>query len=308
MHTRAIPGTNLAPSVICFGGGSLCRSDYRNEACDLLDLYEELGGSFIDTANVYGKWLPEATNISEQYIGHWLRSRNNRHRIVLATKGGHPHPATMQTPRLDRASIHQDLEESLRSLKTDVIDLYWLHRDDETMPVEEILGTMNDLVRSGKIRWFGCSNWRLPRIRASCEKAGEHKMQGFVADQLLWSLAEVRPGAIEDPTLVAMDAPLWQYHAEQRWTAVPYASQANGYFQKLAVSGKATIAPDLLKKYDTPTNDRRFEVLQNRVASGDGTLDELVLEYLLAQPFPVFPIIGARNAEQLRASMRAGTK
>jgi aryl-alcohol dehydrogenase-like predicted oxidoreductase len=308
MNTCSITGTDLSPSVLCFGGGSICIRDGQSFAFDMLDRYLELGGNFIDTANVYGKWLPDASNISEQYIGNWMTARRNRNRIVLATKGGHPDMGTMHISRLSREEVLSDLEESLASLKTDCIDLYWLHRDDEKRPVEEILDYLQEFVRLGKIRWFGCSNWKPARIRESMELAKTKNSQGFVANQMLWSLAEFNPQALPDPTMTGMDGETWKLHQESQLAAIPYSSQAGGFFQKLRTSGKDHINAGQIHLYDSPLNDRRLEMLCRLESEMQCPMDELVLGYLLAQPFPVMPIIGARNMEQLESSMKAGER
>lgn len=306
MEYKAIPRTDLNPSVICFGGGAVTYSDRRDFAFSQLDLYCHLGGNFIDTANIYGKWLPERTNISEQYIGQWLATRKNRNRIILATKGGHPDLASMSVPRLDRSSLSRDLEESLRALKTDTIDLYWLHRDDQDRPVEDILDSLQRFVREGKIRWYGCSNWTLPRILAARQAADREGWPGFVANQLFWSLADYNPAAMTDPTLTGMDDETWTMHKDSQMAAIPYSSQAGGYFQKLHTAGKAGIPQNRLALYDLPVNDRRYQMLLELSQQTGQTIDMLVLGYLLAQPFPVFPIIGPRTAAQLSASLKAG--
>lgn len=308
MNTRNIPGTDLFPSVLCFGGGSICRSDSQSFAFDLLDRYLELGGNFIDTANIYGKWLPEASNISEQYIGNWMAARQNRNRIILATKGGHPELGTMHISRLSREEVLADLEESLSSLRTDCVDLYWLHRDDEKRPVGEILDYLQEFVRLGKIRWFGSSNWKPARIREAMEVAKAKNMQGFVANQIFWSLAEFDPKALPDPTMTGMDGETWRLHLEGPLAAIPYSSQAGGYFHKLRTLGKENINAGQLRLYDSPINDCRFEKLCQLEAEMQYPMDELVLGYLLAQPFPVMPIIGASTLEQLDSSMKAGER
>jgi aryl-alcohol dehydrogenase-like predicted oxidoreductase len=308
MNTCSIPGTDLSPSVLCFGGGSICRSDSQPFAFDMLDKYVELGGNFIDTANIYGKWLPEASNISEQYIGNWMAARRNRNRIVLATKGGHPDMGTMHISRLSREEALEDLDESLDSLKTDCVDLYWLHRDDEKRPVEEILDYLLEFVRIGKIRWFGCSNWKPARIREAMKLAGVKNKQGFAASQMLWSLAEFNQDALPDPTMTGMDGETWKLHKDSQLAAIPYSSQGGGYFQKMRTIGKDNISAGQLHLYDSPLNDRRFEILCRLESEMQCPMDELVLGYLLAQPFPVIPIIGARSLGQLEISMKAGER
>ncbi|MDI9468632.1 MAG: aldo/keto reductase [Bacillota bacterium] len=308
MQRRLLAHTDLEPSVLCFGGASLCIPNGRETAFALLDRYRELGGNFIDTANVYGRWLPEPSNLSEQYIGAWLGSRACRHEMIIATKGAHPHLDSMTVGRMSPAELSRDLESSLTALGADTIDLYWLHRDDPGVPVADILGALDGFVRSGKIRHYACSNWSLPRIRQAAAIARATGSGGFVANQLRWSLAAVTPGCPDDPTLVTMDEATWQEHYERQWPAIPYSSQANGYFQKLDRLGKARLDPALLARFDNATNDDRFARLLQLGRETGLTLDELVLGYLLAQPFPVYPIIGASSVEQLQASMTAGSR
>ncbi len=108
--------------------------------------------------------------------------------------------------RACRAEIVSDLDSSLRNLRTDVIDLYWPHRDDvRARPVGEILETLNEQVQAGKIRYFGCSNWTAQRIREAQDHAAAHGLQGFAGDQMMWSLAVIDRSAIADTTIVGMD-------------------------------------------------------------------------------------------------------
>jgi aryl-alcohol dehydrogenase-like predicted oxidoreductase len=206
----------------------------QEAAFRLFDLYAEAGGDFLDTASVYGNWVPGKTNISEKIIGRWMWLRKNRDRVILATKGAHPELATMHVSRLSRAEIVGDLDDSLSNLDTDVIDLYWLHRDDPEHPIGDILETMNDQVQAGKIRYFGCSNWTTARIQATQAYAAERGLQGFVANQPMWSLAAADPDGIEDTTMVVMDQEMERYHRETGLAAVAYSSQGQGLFHRMA--------------------------------------------------------------------------
>ncbi len=306
MHYRIIPGTDLNASVISFGGNSLSEVNAHSFAYSQLDIYTEMGGNFVDTANIYGRWLDPGLNHSEIYIGNWMTARRNRHQLVLATKGAHPAWEDMTVPRLRRDDVAVDLHQSLSALQTDYIDLYYLHRDDERVSVEEILSYLNDFVKAGKIRYFGCSNWKPDRIREANAVAKAHGWQGFAANQLMWSLAEASPAGFADPTMVAMDTACLGLHRESGLAAVAYSSQANGYFDKLATLGKDKISPDLRKLYDSPKNDRRYERLRKIAGELRLPLNEVVLGYLLAQPVPTYAVIGPRNAEQLYASLKAG--
>jgi len=160
MEYQTIPNTDLKPSVICLGTGDVGGALDQQTSFRLLDAYLDLGGTLIDTASVYTDWLPGERSASEKTIGRWLSHRGGRDRILLATKGGHPRLTSMDVPRLSRQEIVQDLEASLRNLHTEVIDLYWLHRDDPTRPVSEIVNVLYDQVQAGKVRYVG---WRARR-------------------------------------------------------------------------------------------------------------------------------------------------
>ena len=147
MRYRAIPGTNLKPSVICMGGGPLSRENDDEAVFQLLDAYYKLGGNFIDSANVYGKWLPSGKNVCDINIGKWIKSRGLQDEIIITSKGAHPPLDNMIKPRLQRDAVSRDLDESLSALGCGCIDLYYLHRDDPSIPVETIIDYMNGFVR-----------------------------------------------------------------------------------------------------------------------------------------------------------------
>ncbi len=272
----------------------------QQQSADLLDLYAEHGGNFIDTASVYANWLSGEKHQSEKTVGSWLAERGLRDRIVLATKGAHPEMATMDVPRMSRAEIEDDLNTSLANLQTDVIDLYWLHRDDPSRPVEEILETLNAQVQVGKIRYFGCSNWRAPRIREAQKIAKARGIDGFVADQMLWSAAVIDPTGIADPTMVAMDDELYAYHQSSGLAAIPYSSQAGGLFQKLAQDNL-----QVGEAYPVAPNQARLVRFQEIALESGLSITQVVLGFLRAQPFVTIPIVGSRTPEQLADTLTA---
>jgi aryl-alcohol dehydrogenase-like predicted oxidoreductase len=302
-----IPGTALKPATICLGSTHIGSKIGRDTAFELFDIYLEQGGNFIDTANVYGNWVPGKKSISEKTIGQWLQQRGSRDKIILATKGAHPDLSTMHISRLSRSEIERDLNDSLQNLQTDVIDLYWLHRDDPRHPIEDILGTLNDQVKVGKIRYFGCSNWRTERIKAAQAYASEYGLQGFVANQMRWSLALTNPEDITDKTTVGMDEAMKQYHLETGPAAIPYSSQGNGLFQKMAQRPLTQIDSQLQGMYQLEANRRRFERIKRLAADSGYSITQIVLGYLQSQPFTTVPIVGCRTVAQLRDSLTAAT-
>jgi aryl-alcohol dehydrogenase-like predicted oxidoreductase len=305
MRYTTIPGTDLRCATICLGTSNLGSTIDRQASFDLLDAYVDLGGNAIDTASVYADWLPGERSISEKTLGRWCRERGNRDRILLATKGGHPDLSTMHISRLSRAEIVHDIEASLSNLQTDIIDLYWLHRDDPKRSVQEIIEVLHDQVEAGKIRTFGCSNWRAPRIRAAQAYAAQQGLRGFVADQMQWSLARADPDAVADKTTVAMDDDLYNFHLETGLAAIPYSSQANGFYQKLAGGARDRMSQGMLRTYDHAENRARFGRIQALSEEIGLSVTQIALGYLLSHPFPAIPIVGCKTVEHLRDSLSA---
>jgi aryl-alcohol dehydrogenase-like predicted oxidoreductase len=305
MRYIGIPNTDLRPSVICLGTVHVGSTLDRRSSYQLLDGYLQQGGNFLDSAKVYSDWRPGERSSSEKMLGRWLKLRRNRDEVILATKGGHPQLSTMNVGRMSRQRITYDLNRSLKQLQTDVIDLYWLHRDDPCRPVEEIIDTLDGLRKAGKIRYFGCSNWSAARIRASEIHARRRGIQGFVADQMMWSLAPTRPKDLADKTMVVMDGRLRRYHLQSGLTAVAYSSQAGGLFQKMAQMPCEQLPPSMRRVAGKSANKKRFKRIK-QVASDTGlSVTQVVLGYLLSQPFVTIPIVGPRTIDQLQDSLSA---
>ena len=276
----------------------------RAASFEMLDAFVEQGGNFLDSAKVYADWLPIERSSSEKTLGRWMKARGNRDRIIIGTKGAHPDLSSMHIPRMSDEEIALDVNASLDHLQTDTIDLYWLHRDDPRRSAGEIIEALNAHIKAGKLRAIGCSNWRAERIEAAQSYAAAHGLQGFAGDQMLWSLAAVGPNGLADKTLVAMDAGLHAYHARTGLAAIPYSSQANGLFNKMA-AGKLPQA-QLPQAYRTPENDKRLARIQSLAAETGLTITQIALAYLTSQPFVTIPIVGCRNMAQLADSLSGG--
>ncbi len=296
----------LKTSVLCLGCGPFGESVDKGISFRMLDIFLDHGGNFLDTAKIYSDWIPGETSRSEKLLGKWMYERNNRSQVVLATKGAHPELVSMHIPRCSPAEIVSDLEASLQHLKTDVIDLYWLHRDDPARPAGEILETLQAQVRAGKIQAYGGSNWSLERIIEAQQYAVEHNMDGFAGVQNFWNLAHLNPGAFADTTMVITDDLLIKYHQMTDFPAVPYTSQANGLFHKMGVGGSDSLPEHLKKWYLNPVTIQRYNKIQELMKLTGMSTTQLVLGYLLTQPFPVFPIIGPKTPDQLSDCLTAG--
>ena len=303
MWYRDFPNMRLRPSCICLGTADFGTAQSEADSFAQMDFFLEHGGNILDTAHIYGTWVAGQNSASEKTIGKWLKSRGNRDAVLIATKGAHPDLGNMAVQRLSPAEIGRDLDESLAHLGIDTVDLYWLHRDDPAREVGEIVTTMDNLVKKGKIRLWGLSNWRCSRFREAVAYSRAHGLSEPAGNQLLWSLATVNPGSGGDPTIVAMDGETWEYHRESNTAVMPFTSQARGYFSKLR-SG-AQMQDWVRNTYENPANLARFERLTELSARTGVAIEALVVAWLTAQPFLTIPIISSRNIEQLARSLAA---
>ncbi|MHB9034277.1 MAG: aldo/keto reductase, partial [Anaerolineae bacterium] len=306
MKYLTIPGTQLAVSVLGLGTASLGTGVDRDASFRLLDAWLEAGGTLVDTANAYANWIPGERSLSEKTIGAWLANRHTRQRVVLATKGANPEVGSLQIRRLSPVEIRGDLEASLRNLRTDCIDLYYLHRDDPQRPVAEIMEELNRPVRAGQVRYLGCSNWSVARITAAQAYAAEHGLQGFCANQLLWNAAAVNPESIREQDVTWMDGEMYRYHQAAGLAAVAFSSQANGYFSKLAAGQEAGISAGTCKMYHSQINIERLARMRQLQEATGYTITQIVLGYLLGQSIPTIALVGPHSLEQLQDSAAAG--
>lgn len=306
LDMRQIPGTDLTVSALCFGTGSVSLTLPDKELFYLLDAFVDAGGNFFDTANVYGKWAPWFDNRSEQRLGQWLATHPGLE-VVMATKGAHYDLADpARPPRVDAASITADVEESLASLGLETIPFYWLHRDDPTRPIGEILEVCEGLRRAGKIRWYGASNYSAARLFEADAYAKAHGLTGFRAVSNQWSLAKPTPGHNNnpDPTLVLMDAPELAFHTVTGTACIPYQATARGWFAKAAAG--APVDPGVAAAFDSPENRATLAALMDEAAATGHSVQALAVANLAkGQAFPVIPITAASNEAQMQSLLEA---
>jgi aryl-alcohol dehydrogenase-like predicted oxidoreductase len=269
----------------------------------LLDAFVERGGTRIDTARVYSDWVPGETGRSERIIGDWMQKRGNRGRVLIATKGGHPPLRDMGRSRLSPQEIRSDLEASLRALRTDAIDVYYVHRDDPGRPAGEIVEALEDFAREGLIRAYACSNWTAGRIREGMAWAREHGCRGFSESQVLWNIGSRAMKPPADRTMKVMDDELLALHRTTDLAAAAYSSQAGGFFSRLDAGGGRLRIRLRASPYATPANLRLGGVLSQTARELGRPISHLVLAWLLSREIPVLPIVGCRTLEQLEDSI-----
>ncbi len=314
MRCRSLKSIVRAASVICLGTADYGSGVSEQAACRLLDRFVELGGNFLDTAHIYGAWDRSGANRgsgnSEVVIGRWMQANGCREEIVIGTKGGHPDFESGKSC-MDAAAIRRHLEESLERLHADHIDIYWLHRDDRSLPVEDILGGMAEHVEAGTIGVLGCSNWRIDRMEEARRVAGRCGLPLLDAAQISWSLARagtpVRSGRFGET--VAMDGSAWDFFRRHGVPVAAYSSQAHGFFAArydgMDFSSSDFPKPGLIREYGSDLNYRRRAAACELAARKGCSANQIALSWLLHQPFPVFPIVGPRSPKQLEDSAGA---
>ena len=304
MRYRDWPELGRKVSVLALGTAHFGAKMPEETAFEVMDAYRALGGNVLDTARVYGDFDLGIGGISEKTIGKWIASRKAQKDVIVSTKGAHPPWGYFHTPRLDRASILSDMDESLEALGLPGVDLYFLHRDEIGRPVGDILETLNLLTESGKAKLLGASNWTPGRIEEANAYAASHGLKGFSVDQPQWSLAFQHN--VQDDTLVQMDRALYDMHRRMKLVCMPYSSQAQGFFTKLYELGEERLPEALKKGFAGPDNTRRYEaVLKVRRETGL-SVGAIALGFLIGQAdFFTLPIAGVSRPSQVEALREA---
>jgi aryl-alcohol dehydrogenase-like predicted oxidoreductase len=268
----------------------------RASAFEMLDTFIELGGTHIDTAHVYSDWIPGERGRAETVLGEWLPARGSREHLLITTKGAHPPRDNITAFRSDRASIRRDCEESLTRLGVEQVDLYYLHRDDVTRSVAEVVETLEGLRQEGKVKAYGGSNWQPPRLAEAVALQPGH----FVASQILGNAFTSLMNPDPDPTLAVLDAAAFRQAVEKNLRLDLFTSQAQGLMIK-----RKRGAP-VPRNYDNPACGAAADKVEAIAAREGVEANHLIVAYLLALAPNVRPVIGPRDARQLRDSWPAG--
>ncbi len=300
MEPRRLGRTGLKVSPLCLGTMQFGWTSDEQTAQAVMDAFVEAGGTFIDTADVYSRWAEgNPGGVSEEIIGRWMTARGNRARIVLATKVRGAMGPGPNDQGLSRAHIMAAVEASLRRLQTDYIDLYQAHADDPETPLDETMAAFDDLVRQGKARYVGASNYSAWRLTRALWESDRRDYVRYDSLQPHYSLA------YRDEYERELE-PLCR---EQGIGVIPYSPLAGGF-----LSGKyrpdealpnSARASGIQQRY---MNERGFALLQklDEVAGAyQATVAQIALAWLLARPGMTAPIIGANSVEQLRELMPA---
>lgn len=287
-HARVGLGA-LEVFPLCLGTNVFGWTVDERDAFTVLDAYVDAGGNFIDTADGYSEWIDgNVGGESETIIGRWLASRGCRDEMVIATKVG----AWSRHKGLAPATTRAALEESLRRLQTDRVDLYYAHRDDEATPFEESLGGFHELVSEGKVREIGASNFTASRLAASLEVSDRLGLARFVAIQPRYSLLD--RSEYEDDLQALCGA--------EGIGCVPYQGLAQGFLTgkyRLGAELPASARAEGARAYLDARGLAALEVLDEIAAAHATTVAAVALAWLRARVTVVAPIASARTVDQL---------
>ncbi len=309
MRTIELGDTGERVSQLALGAMLMGTSTDEPTAFRMLDHYLAAGGSFVDTADCYAWWVARgsAGGESEELLGRWLRARGARDRVFLATKGSalirdldEAWADRSVVPRYVGTSagvLRRSIDDSLRRLGVDHVDLYYVHVDDRSTPLEETLSTLASFVSSGKARYIGYSNvrtWRFERIRQLCAANG---WPAPVALQQQHSYLRRRAGLSH--ASIVDDEQMDYLRANREVSLVAYSPMLKGAFDDPRKDGA-------MWTYVGPDTDARLDVLGKEAASLGVTPGQLVLAWLLHQTDPaMIPLIGPRTFAQYEAAMAA---
>jgi len=298
MQTRELGRSGLQVSPLCFGGNVFGWTADERTSFSLLDAWLDAGFNFIDTADVYSIWAPgHVGGESETIIGKWLAASGRRHQVVLATKVGKPMGPDKKG--LKPAYIRQAVEDSLRRLQTDHIDLYQSHDDDADTPLEEALGAFADLIREGKVRAIGASNYSAARLEQALQTSARLGLPRYESLQPLYNLYD---RAVFEDAL----GPLCQ--REQVGVISFYALAAgflSGKYRSRADIGKSARGVNTTNKYLNPRGLKILAALDAVAARYGTTPAQVAVAWVMAQPGATSPIASATSIAQLNELVAA---
>lgn len=295
MESRELGTSGIKVKPLCLGGNVFGWTIDEKNSFEVLDAFVAKGFNFIDTADVYSRWASGVGGESETIIGKWMKSRGNRTNIILATKAG----MDMGQGKTDvtRKYILKAAEASLKRLQTDYIDLYQTHKDDEGTPVEEALSAYDQLVKEGKVRIIGASNFSPERLADALSKSEKLSLPKYQTLQPLYNLYDR-----ED-----FEQNLLPLCLENKISVINYYSLAAGF-----LTGKYRTLNDTLNKvrgvkaatYLNPRGLRILEAMDGISARYNCQNASVAIAWLLTRPGIAAPIASATSVSQLQNLFR----
>lgn len=299
-------------SQLCLGCMLMGTAMDKKTSFEVLDHFKESGGNFIDTANCYAWWIGSGEFIgdeSENILGNWLKDRRNRSEVFLATKVGgrlkDPYnirgaDGAVEWDRvrseyegLSASVIRKGVEDSLKRLKTDYIDLYYTHVFDSRAPLEETLYTLNEIIKEGKIRYIGCSNIATEQIKLANNISADKGIASYTVMQQEYSYLHPMEGADTGITYHG-DADMFDYAEKSGMSFLAYSPLLKGIYSDRAKREQYYN----WHLYDSEKNLKKLELVEKLSSELGITGNQLVLAWMLRQKPQILPILGFSKREQ----------
>jgi aryl-alcohol dehydrogenase-like predicted oxidoreductase len=299
MEKRRLGRSDLMVSPLCLGGNVFGWTADEATSFKVLDAYADAGLNFIDTADVYSTWVPGHTGgESEVIIGKWMKARGNRDKLVIATKVGSEMGPNQKG--LSKSYIGSAVEASLQRLQTDYIDLYQSHRDDLDTPQQETLSAYEELIRDGKVRAIGASNFTAARLQEALEISAELGLPRYESLQPKYNLSD----------RAEYEAELEPLCRREEIGVIPYYGLASGFltgkYRSDADFGKS-VRGGRMAAYLDDRGRRILAALDAVAARKNATPAQIALAWLMARPGITAPIASATSVEQIRDLVQATT-
>lgn len=292
MQLRSLGRSGLQVSPLAFGGNVFGWTVDEPLSFRLLDAWLDAGFNFVDTADVYSSWVPgHSGGESEAIIGKWLRQTGKRNRVVLATKVGKPMGEGRKG--LSPAYIREAVDASLKRLKTDHIDLYQSHDDDAETPLADTLGAFAELIKAGKVRAIGASNYSAPRLAEALDVAEREGLPRYESLQPLFNLYDraVFEDALE-PLCLERGVGVINFYALA-------AGFLTGKYRSEADAAKSARGANTTKKYLNPRGLRILAALDAAAKAHGATPGQVAIAWQIARPSITAPIASATSQKQL---------
>jgi aryl-alcohol dehydrogenase-like predicted oxidoreductase len=295
MKTIYLGKTGVEVSALCMGIMYFGNRIEKEMSYRLMDRYVDAGGSFFDTANIYAFWLSDFHGgESETVLGQWMRDRKNRSQLFIASKMGFGYQNVKRG--LQANQIVTECEKSLKRLQTDVIDLYYAHVDDRDTPLEETMEAFNRLIKEGKVRYIGASNFLAWRLEKSRMVSGVNGWEQYCCIQQRYSYLRPKPGALFGEQ-VNVNEDLMDYVQSEGISLLAYSPLLNGAYTHLD--------RDFPEQYIGLDTDSRLATLRKVAEEKNTTVNQVVYAWMMQNDPPVIPLMAASTNEQFEENIGA---
>lgn len=300
MQKRKLGNSGIEVAPLCFGGNVFGWTVDEKTSFDLLDAYTGAGFDFVDTADVYTRWIEgNQGGESETIIGKWFKQSGKRDKVILATKVGMDMGG--ENKGLSKRHILASVEGSLKRLQTDYIDLYQSHADDETVPQEETLEAYAELIKSGKVRAIGASNFTAARLKSAIETAKKHGLPVYQSLQPEYNIYDREK----------FEAELAAVCRENGVGVINYYALARGFlsgkYRSEADLNKSPRGASVQKNYFNDRGWRILDALDKVAANTNSAPAQVAIAWLNTRPEVTAPIASATSIEQLEDLIKAVT-